>query len=194
MYSAAVNEKPICRPSTDTGLDLWFSQTLHFCPIGNLCPTKRVFSLSVQGGRRRRGACTFLTQLAGPCFPGAPLALLAPRPPLSSSSSPLSSSLVLSALLCRCQSLTPFKEQTLCCAMIADVSSRGDWQPGLLTSSPGVAGRRAGWQECVRAHEIWWYIGMRASVCVCALRLCLWTVRRCVSVTTRTTYLSAKSD
>lgn len=100
MYSPAVNKKPICRPGTDTGLDLWFPQTLHFCPIGNLCPTKRVLSLSFSLRRKggERGACTFLTQLVGPCVPDAPLAPLAPRPP------PHLLSLLLS--LCECSSLS----------------------------------------------------------------------------------------
>lgn len=119
MYTGAANEKPICRPTTDTGLDLQFSPTLHFCPIGNLCPTKRVFPPCIS--RKKGEVCTFLTQLAGPCSPGEPL----PSSGTSAPSSPLSTFLVLSALLCWCQSLTPFKERTLCCAT-ADVSSHGD--------------------------------------------------------------------
>lgn len=90
--SAAVNEKLICRPSTDTGLDPSFLQTLHFCPIDNLYPTKRVFPLPVQSGEGRGAACTFLTQLEGSFIPDLPLA-------------PLTHSLPLAA----------FKEQTLLC-------------------------------------------------------------------------------
>lgn len=78
--SAAVNEKPIWGPGTDTVLDPRFSQTLYFCATGNLWPAKRVFSLSVHRGRKAE-ACTFLTQLAGPYFVDAPLSPLAPCPP-----------------------------------------------------------------------------------------------------------------
>ena len=181
-YSAAVNEKPIHRPGTDTALDLWFSQTLHFCPIGNLCPTKKVSSLSLSlckgGGRGLAVTCTFLTQLAGPYFSRCTSLLSGTSPSFISS---LSLPPVLSAPLCRCQSLTPLKEPTLCCAAIADVSSRCDWQSGLLASSPGVSGALTGRGVCM--HELLWYIGMYwsvwAAVCVCACGRWVYEVSAC---------------
>lgn len=135
-----------------------------------ICSPLKGSSLSLSGRGSKGVACTFLTQLAGPYFSNAPLSPLAPGP----LSSPLSSPPVLSALLCRCQSLTPLKESTLCCSVIADVSSHSDWQPGLLTSSPGVAGGLAGRSVC--AHEIWWYTGMHTSVQagVCACSRCVY--------------------
>lgn len=101
--SAAVNEKPICGPGTDTGLDPRFSQTLYFCATGNLWPAKRVFSLSVHRGRMEE-ACTFLTQLAGPYFVDAPLSPLAPCPPFTST---------LSFSRWLCARLTPFERAAL---------------------------------------------------------------------------------
>lgn len=161
MYSRAVNEKSI-RSSVLTSV--WTRASLtHFisAPLAICAPLKGsslCLSLLEQSERGWSGAgdggsLHFLNPVSGPLHPWCTSS--PPHPPHL-----LSSSLVVSAPSCRHQSVAPFKMQTLCCAMSADVSSCTDWQPGLLTYSTKVAGGLAGAQ----VHEMWWYIEMHASV------------------------------
>lgn len=72
-------------PSAGPALTLAWTRGSHkhfiSAPLAICAPLKgSSLSLGVRGGGAGE-ACTFLTQLAGPCFPYAPFAPLAPRPP-----------------------------------------------------------------------------------------------------------------